>query len=108
MASYQDPFGFFEGVKKLAEAVKQARAMNQVKRDQWRADMYTHRWKYFFTIPFFLGVCVFFLWLGVIFKEEFYNIIGWYVWMGLASIFLLLGVYTWFSYLWIILKGKKE
>ncbi len=93
---------------KFIEVAKQAHAVHRIKQEQWKADMYERRWRYFLTVPLFIGICAFFLWLGVVLKASFNSIIGWYIWMGLSSIFTVLGIYTWLSYLWIILKGKKE
>lgn len=104
-----NPIGF---IMALGQFFKFARAANKLKtpamEKQWKDDMYTHRWRNFLTVPLFIAVCVFFLWLGVTLKAGFFNIVYWYIWMGLASIFLIIGLITWFSYLWIIIKGKKH
>ncbi|MFA6521418.1 MAG: hypothetical protein WCT53_03480 [Candidatus Gracilibacteria bacterium] len=96
----------------LGQFFKFARAANRLKtpamEKQWKDDMYNKRWKNFLTVPIFIAVCIFFLWLGFTLKQGFFNIIYWYIWMGLAGIFLILGIYTWFSYLLIIIKGKKH
>ena len=95
---------------KLDQFIKTAKSIykiNAANKDLWRQEMYEKRWKNFFTVWVYIAVCMFFIWLGIVMREGFFNIIYWYIWEGLAWTFLVLGIYTMLSYLAIIIKGKK-
>jgi hypothetical protein len=93
-----------EQAKKLAKAVY---AVNSGNKEGWREKMFQNRWRNFFTVWIYIAVCLFFLWLGYTRKDMFFFELYYWLWMGLATIFLILGVYTMFSYLGIIIRGKK-
>lgn len=83
------------------------RKVNAADKDLWREEMYKNRWKNFFMVLVYIAVCVFFLWLGWFIKDKFFNIVYWFIWMILAGMFLLVGIYTMLSYLGMIIRGKK-
>ena len=90
----------------MAMIAKEARRINKTGKKKWRDDMYKNRWKYLFGVSIYILLTIFFLLVGWHMRESFYGAIRWYIWMGLSTIFLILGIFTWFSYLWIIIKGK--
>lgn len=94
-------------INQVKQIAKAAYEINKVNKGAWREKMYEKRWKYFFTIWIYIAVCVFFLWLGHTVQDSFFDTISYYIWMGLSSIFLILGVCTMFYYLWLIVRGKK-
>lgn len=94
---------------KLDQFVKTAKTayeMNSVNKDSWRQNMFEKRWKYFFAIWIYIAVCIFFIWLGFALKDKIF-IFNWYVLEILSFAFLALGVVTMFSYLMMIIRGKK-
>lgn len=107
MPNYSNPLDFIKTAGEVYKMAKTGRAAMDTPgaREAWKEEMYRKRWRNFLTILIFIGVCVFFLWIGVTFKAYFF-FVYWYIWMGLSTIFLLVGIYTWLSYLRIIIKGK--
>ncbi len=93
-----------EQAKKLA---KVAYELNRANKGAWREKMFQHRWRNFFTVWLFIAVCIFFLWIGYTMRESFFLEFYYWFWMVLSSIFLGLGIFTMFSYLWIIVRGRK-
>ena len=75
---------------------------------KWKEDMYAHRWKNLGWSTVFITVTIAFLWFGNNFKSGFYTPIHWYIFMGLASVFLLIGMWTWVGYVKLIIGGKKN
>lgn len=107
MPKYSNPLEFIKTAGQVYKIAKTGRAAMDTPeaRAAWKEEMYRKRWRNFLTMPLFVGVCVFFLWIGITYKIHFF-FVYWYVWMGLCTIFLLISLYTWANYLWIIIKGK--
>lgn len=81
---------------------------NQLKNNKFKEEVFKKRYKNFFTLPIFIILMVGFLYMGFAYRERFFSTFIWYIYIGLVSIFLILGVYTWLSYGWLIIKSWRS
>jgi hypothetical protein len=97
-------------MKRLPDAQKVSRIWNAARKTdkkKWNAKMYRDRWKNLGWVTVMIVGLSGALWLGQSFKEGFFSPIHYYIAMGVGTIILAIAAITWFSYVWIIVKGKK-
>lgn len=63
------------------------------------------RWDYIVSSFVFVVVVVFFLFLGYWGKMKWPGM-GWYIWLGINWVLLVLGIITFLSHVWMKIKGK--
>ncbi len=67
-----------------------------------------NRYRNVYTLPLFLALVLFFMWLGIHFKNKFFFSFYWYTWMGFTGLLLVLGLLLFISYLQVIIRHRGE
>ncbi|HCC22994.1 TPA: hypothetical protein DF272_02335 [Candidatus Falkowbacteria bacterium] len=91
----------------FSEVLKQVSEAKNQDKTAWNHDMHQHRWKYLFLSFVFTMLSAAFFAFGYWQKASFYLFVYWLIWMVGTALLSLLGAYTFFAYLVIILRGKK-